>query len=393
MSATTLVKSDTGPTPTPYQINVDQTLKASKALLSHVREGTKKLQELSAKKNLLASAEASDSEDDHAEDTPIWLTLTTKQHIVDKQRLLPSKIKVPHSLNKSENLSICLITADPQRAVKNAVADPSFPPHLSSRINKIIGFSKLKARYHAFEAKRQLRDEYDIFLADERIASRLVGELGKTFYKGSTKRPIPVVLAQTDKDENGKRVKAPLPRKSVPKDEKVASVASLKIIAAEIERAMDCVPVSLKPGTNVSVRIGLASFTPEQLSDNMKAVAEKIIEKHVVKGWRNVKSITVKSPTSTALPIWLADDMWVDEERILKEELIKAETEGTDKTEKKRKRNQNTSKGPQAGERKKVKVDETPEEDLAMAAKRKASIAAQKAQAFKEGAKDIAISV
>lgn len=389
MATTTLVKVESGPTPTPYQINADQTLKASKALLNHVREQTKKLQELSSKKNLLASADASGSEDDDAEDTPIWLTLTTKQHIVDKHRLLPSKIKVPHSLNKSDNLSICIITADPQRAVKNAVADPSFPPHLSARIDKIIGFSKLKARFHAFEAKRQLRDEFDIFLADERIAPRLVGELGKTFYKSSTKRPIPVVLAQTDKDENGKRIKAPLPRKTTPKDEKVALVASPKIIAEEIERAIDCVPVSLKPGANVSVRIGLASFTPAQLSENMKAVADAIIEKHVVKGWRNVKSIMVKSPTSTALPIWLADEMWVDEERIIQEGLIKAEPE---KTEKKRKRNQNTSKGPQIGERKKVKVDEVLEEELAMSAKRKANLAAQKAQAFKQAAKDAAIS-
>jgi ribosome biogenesis protein UTP30 len=389
MSTTTLVNTGAGLTQTPYQINVDQTLKASKALLNHVREQTKKLQELSSKKNLLASAKASDSEDDDAEDTPIWLTLTTKQHIVDKQRLLPSKIKVPHSLNKSENLSICLITADPQRAFKNAVADPSFPPHLSSRIDKIIGFSKLKARYHSFEAKRQLRDEFDIFLADDRIVTRLVGELGKTFYKGSTKRPIPVNLAQTEKDENGKRVKATLPRKTNPKDDKAALVASPTIVAAEIERAMNCVPVSLKPGTNVSVRIGLASFTPAQLSDNMKVAAEAIIKKHVVKGWRNVKSILVKSPTSTALPIWLAEDMWVDEERIIKEELIKAEVE---KKERKRKRNPNSSKGPQVGERKKVKVEEMLEEELAMGTKRKASLAAQKAQAFKESAKDIAIS-
>ena len=385
----TLVKAESGPTPTPYQINVDQTLKASKALLNHVREQTKKLQELSSKKNLLASADASDSEDDdNAEDIPIWLTLTTKQHIVDKQRLLPSKIKVPHSLNKSENLSICLITADPQRAVKNTVADSSFPPHLAARINKIIGFSKLKARYHSFESKRQLRDEFDIFLADERIATRLVGELGKTFYKGSSKRPIPVNLAQTDKDENGKRVKASFPKKPVPKDEKAALVAAPRIVAAEIERAIDCVPVSLKPGTNVAVRIGLASFTPAQLSDNMKVVAEAIIEKHVVKGWRNVKSIQVKSPTSTALPIWLADDIWVDEEKISEEELIKAEPETK---EKKRKRNPNTSKGPQAGERKKVKVDEMLEDEAAMGAKRKANLAAQKAQAFREGAKATAV--
>lgn len=387
--STTLVRTETGPTPTPYQINVDQTLKASTALLNHVREQTKKLQELSSKKNLLVSADASDSEDDDADEIPIWLTLTTKQHIVDKQRLLPSKIKVPHSLNKSQNLSICLITADPQRAVKNAVADPSFPAHLSSRIDKIIGFSKLKSRYHSFESKRQLRDEFDIFLADDRIATRLVGELGKTFYKGSSKRPIPINLAQTDKDEHGKRIKTSSPRKTNAKDEKVALIASPTIVAAEIERAIHCVPVSLKPGTNVSVRIGLASFTSSQLSDNMKAVAEAIIERHVVKGWRNVKSIQVKSPTSTALPVWLADDMWVDEEKIIEEELIRAEPEVKGK---KRKRNPHTSKGPQVGERKKLKAEEMLEEELAMGAKRKASLAAQKVQAFNEGVKATAIS-
>lgn len=391
MSTTTLVKTETGPTPTPYQINVDQTVKASEVLLKHVRKQTKKTQELSKKKNLLAAAEVGDSDNETKDEIPIWLTLTTKQHIVDKARLLPSKIKVPYSLNKSKDLSICLITADPQRAVKNAVSEAGFPTHLSSRINKVIGFSKLKARYHSFESKRQLRDEYDIFLADDRIVTRLVGELGKTFYKGSSKRPIPISIMQKDKDEDGRRVKASPSRRAVSKGEKTASFASSAIIAAEIERAIDCVPVSLKPGTNVSVRIGLASFTPTQLAANMRTVSEAIVEKHVVKGWRNVRSIQVKSPTSTALPIWLADDMWVGEESILAEELVKAEPEARE-GDRKRKRNPNTTNGPQSGERKRIKAKEMLEEDVAMAAKRKGMMAAQKAQAFKEGAEATAIT-
>jgi len=371
------------PADTPYQLDPDQTLKASQALLQHVKAETKRLQEASSKRNLLSTdISDSDQEDTPDSDNPIWLTLTTKQHIVDDRRLKPSKIAVPHSLNTSSDLRICLITADPQRAVKNLVADPTFPDDLKSRIAQIIGLTKLKERYKTFETRRQLVAEHDIFLADDRIINRLPAVLGKVFYKGTSKRPIPIIIAQSERkqeaSQQGKKAKK----------EPSTTLKRPLALAKEIEKAIDCVPVSLRPGTSLAVRAGLASFEPQQLVDNISAVVTSVIEKHVVKGWRNVKSIHIKGNLSTAVPIWLADDLWTDSADVTAT-VAAAEDEDEDEEHgQKRKRNPATTKGPQAGSRKKTKVEEAKEArseaDRAMGTTRKNKLAAQKAKIFAE---------
>ncbi|KIX92317.1 uncharacterized protein Z520_11925 [Fonsecaea multimorphosa CBS 102226] len=370
------------PQQTPYQLHPDQTLKASRALLQHIQAETKRLQQASSKKSLLA-ASGSDSEDDATDDptAPIWLTLTTKQHIVDKNRLKPSKIAVPHPLNTSPDLRICLITTDPQRAVKNVVADPAFPEHLKSRITRIIGYTKLKARYKTFEQLRELLSEHDLFLADDRIVTRLPGILGKVFYKGTSKRPIPIMIADPRKDKPNK------PKKSK-EDSTAASPTSPSALAKEIEKALNAVPVSLRPGTLVAVRAGLASFKPEQLSENIAAIVSKLIEKHVVKGWRNVRGIHIKGQSSFAVPIWLADDLWTEHGDIIATRDENDPLEDGVQQGQKRKRNAASTKGPQAGSRKRLKDDqgknEKPVADQEAARARKSKLAAQKAKVFEE---------
>ena len=378
MALTTHV-SQSDKTQTPYKIDPEQALRASQALLKHVKAEVKKLQESGQKRNLLA-AEGSDDEDEAADAQPIWLNLATKQYITDKHRLKPSKIPVPHSLNTNENATICLITTDPQRAVKNAVADATFPSSLSTRITRIIGLSKLLARYKSYEQRRQLLAEHDIFLADDRIVSRLPKVLGKVFYKGTAKRPIPINIAP--KDSNREK------SKKVPKEEREAAVASPTVVAKEIEKALACVPVTLSPGYNIAVRVGLESFTPEQLQDNVTAAADATIQKHVVSGWKNVKSIHIKSPTSLALPVWLADDLWAENTKAAVTE--NADVAGTlqdmdrELSGIKRKRKVNTTRGPQSGERKKVRLAEEKAREKEDAAGRKERLSAQKASVFED---------
>lgn len=313
-------------------------------------------------------------------DAPIWLTLTTKQHIVDQTRLKPSKISVPHSLNTSPDLRICLITTDPQRAVKNVIADPAFPEQLKSRITRVIGLTKLKARYKTFEQKRQLLSEHDIFLADDRIITRLPSVLGKVFYKGTAKRPIPISVAKSQKDKKEKASS-----KKSTKGEGSAPPTSPAALAKEIEKAIDSVPVSLRPGTLVAVRIGLVTFTPEQLAQNIAAVVQNLVDKHVVKGWRNVRGIHIKGQSSTAVPIWLADDLWTEVDDIVAS--VAGEEGAEDDQGQKRKRNPESAKGPQVGSRKKTKVDKGKDDKSAergIAEARKSKLAAQKARAFGE---------
>ncbi|KAJ6786708.1 hypothetical protein PWT90_08280 [Aphanocladium album] len=314
-------------------LNRDQTLKASKALLSHIKKAAKEASENpTAKKNLLAD----EDEDDSAE-TPVWLTLTTKRHIADKSKLHPGKIVLPHRLNADdESLSVCVITADPQRAYKNIVASDEFPAELRKRIGRVIDVTKLKAKYSQYEAQRKLYSEHDVFLGDDRIINRLPKILGKTFYKSTTKRPIPVNLQAKVPKVDGKRGK----RAKKTGDEVNAGTPAQ--VAKELDKAIGSALVSLSPTTNTAVRIGYASWTAEQIADNVDAVAAALVEKWVPQKWRNVKSIYIKGPETAALPIWLTDELWVDDKDVV------ADTEET-KANTSKKRKALAGEEPQAG--------------------------------------------
>ncbi len=354
-----------------------------------MRQEAKRLRDLSGKQSLLQSNDdESSSEEQIAEDPPIWLNLTTKKHIVDKNRLKPGKIAVTHSINTSTSLSICLITADPQRAVKDVLANPSFPTSLSSKIGKVIGYSKLKAKYHSFESRRQLLAEHDVFLADDRIINRLVDTLGKVFYKDTAKRPIPIRIANVEKID-GKRVKPINNKKNKGSQEDISNtVASPSLVAKEIESALNAVPISLKPGTSAAVRVGRASFTPHQLSDNIVTVATAMIDRYVARGWRNVKAIHVKSPNSAALPIWLADDLWVADDDVMRDEdaveqsKAREEEKSAKKANKKKRKAQEIDlKSSPDHQNKRSKTEEEIESKTLQAA-RKARLEEQKARAL-----------
>ncbi|KAH9208795.1 ribosomal protein L1p/L10e family-domain-containing protein [Leptodontidium sp. 2 PMI_412] len=304
----------------PYQLDSAQTLKASKALLAHIKTSEKASTTASGKQSLLKDTE--EEQDEADESTPIWLSLTTKTHIIKDKKFKPLRLAVPHALNTSPTTTICLITADPQRTYKDLIQDPSFPPALAQRITKVVGVSKLKKKYNQYEAQRKLYAEHDIFLADDRIITQLTKLLGKTFYKGTTKRPIPVDIAEPAPKVDGKRVSRAKPSGEGKGEGATGGrgAGSAKAVAAEIERAIKSAVVSLTPSTQTSVRVGYASWDAGKLAANIEAVALGLIESHVPKKWRGVRSLHVKGPETAALPIWLADELWVDEKDVLGEE-------------------------------------------------------------------------
>ena len=232
---------------------------------------------------------------------------------------------LPHSLHTSPSARVCLITADPQRTVKEIVSDPSFPPALTQRISRVIGLSKLKARYKSYESRRQLLSEHDVFLADDRIITFLPKLLGKIFYRGGSKRPVPINLtvgAPKD-DENKNKDKSlpknPLPpRKTGPREGKVAGAPPQ--VAHEIEKALKSALVHISPSTTTSVKVGRGRWPPEKLAANVETVVKGMTEKYVPRGWRNVRSIHIKGSETAALPVWLASELWEDEKDVLEGE-------------------------------------------------------------------------
>ncbi|KAL6719924.1 proteasome-interacting protein cic1 [Lecanora helva] len=313
-SAALTTKAENG---SPYQLDVKQTAKASAALLKHIAVKSSQERNDSTTRNLFESDIVS-SDSSLSDAVPIWLILTSKKFITDQRKLKPRKIALPYSLNDSPNTSICLITPEPQRLFKDTIAHPSFPPDLSKRITKVISVQKLEKKYHSFESKRQLRDSFDIFLADDRIITYLAKILGKIFYKITTKRPIPVRL-EVPNSKPKKNVALPSTKlRKESSDSK--TIVSTPQFAKEIERTLSTAQLHLTPSTTTAVKVGLASFAPEQLAANVEAVMAGLTGKLIA--WRNVKSVHIKGPHTMALPIWLAQELWADEGMILEDDEV-----------------------------------------------------------------------
>jgi len=186
----------------------------------------------------------------------------------------------------------------------------------------VIGITKLKAKYKTFESQRQLFGEYDVFLADERIITYLPQTLGKVFYKGGAKRPVPVSLTGNErpaekpaKDSLGQKV-----RQTRPDGKKgSAVVGKAEVVAAELERALGAALVHLSPSTTTAVKVAMAGWNEAWVAENVERAVEGLVEKFVPQKWRGVRAIHVKGPNTMALPVWLASELWVDEGDVLDE--------------------------------------------------------------------------
>lgn len=291
-------------------IDPEQTLKASKALLAHIQKAAKENATSAPKRNIL------DQDDGDvvtsAAETPIWLTVTTKRHIFNSTKLTPKRVAVPHPLNTNTDSTICIISADPQRYYKNIVASDEFPAELRERITRVIDMTHLKKKFREYETQRQLFSAHDIFLADDRITNRLPKALGKTFYKSSAKRPVPVVFHKKQPTIDGKRVK----RGKGQKDENFNARPVAEIVK-EIQDALGAALVNLSPSTNTSIRVAYAGWKPKMVAANVEALVNALVEKHVPQQWSNVKSIFIKGPETIALPIYQTDALWLEDKDVV----------------------------------------------------------------------------
>ena len=257
---------------------------------------------------------------------PIYLIITAKTNLTKRHSLKPTKIPLPHSLhplNPSDPataLSVCLITTDPHTTFKETILGPNFPDKdLQKCVRKIIGLKKLKERHKAFEARRQLFADHDVFLADDRAITFLPKLLGKVFYGGTAKRPVPVKLSpKREKDKASNRfsvVKAKKPTGDV--DHAIAPPTQ---IASELRKTLTCTTASLSASPTLAIRVGNSTFPAAHLAANIIVVVEKMLEKHIPGGWRGLKAVHVKGTETMALPIWQAEELWLDQKHVLEEE-------------------------------------------------------------------------
>ena len=149
--------------------------------------------------------------------------------------------------------------------------------------------------------------------------------LGKTFYKTSAKRPIPISMS----GNRGKRASA--------KRGETSSSGS-EALANGILRALSSAPLNLAPSTSTAIRVARASWAEEKVTDNVLAVVDGMAAKYVPQGWKSIRSLHIKGPKTTGLPLWLADQLWVDEADVVEDPAPKEKADGEEDKSKRRKR-------------------------------------------------------
>lgn len=137
-----------------------------------------------------------------------------------------------------------------------------------------MGVGKLRTDYKAFEVRRQLCNGYDLFLADERVLPLLPKLLGKTFFD-KKKLPIPVDLSKKQPEA----------------------------LKKELTEAIQCTTLNFTTGPCVSIKIGVTKQTAAELKENTTAVLDQAIKK-IPGGWKNIRSIHMKTATSVSLPVY-----------------------------------------------------------------------------------------
>lgn len=182
-----------------------------------------------------------------------------------KDLLRPRVIPLKHSLFVPGEDEVCFFVRDPQRLVKDYLAN-----HEPHPITRVLGLSKLIERYSTHEARRELLNAYDYFLMDHRIAPSVPRVLGKHFIQ-SSRMPLPVKMGGD--------------------------------VRASIDRALSGTAFRPRRGTACSLRVARLDFDPKHIVDNIIAVMDGIVSR-VNGGWNSLQAVNLKTAKSPALPIF-----------------------------------------------------------------------------------------
>ncbi|XP_061191368.1 ribosomal L1 domain-containing protein 1-like [Saccostrea echinata] len=261
---------------------------------------------------------------------------------------LTIQMNLPHGLFTPDT-DVCLFVKDLDKTSREfELTEDHFRDMLVDKgvncIRKIIPLKELKLEYKPFEAKRNLSNEFGLFLADKRIMRLLPSLLGKNFY-GRKRNPIQVDL-------------------------------EAKNLKAEVTKAVNSTRCIIKNrGSSSVVTIGHTEQSCDQIVDNVLKAIELLSQKFPG-GPDNIKSLQVKTDTSMSIPFYMSLDIgesvvFPERKRAKKQFVIEEVTtvtngkvkvtedgrvriikSGGSKKRKNRKRNSSEIKGEKSGEKK-----------------------------------------
>lgn len=188
------------------------------------------------------------------------------------------KIKLPHGIHK-KNTEVCLFVKDlDKKSREHELTSDHFKDLLKSKgvtcVSEIIPMKALKLEYKPHEAKRNLSQNYDVYLGDERIIRLLPPLLGKHFY-GKKRHPVQVNLQATD-------------------------------LKKEITNAVNNTRCIMKGRGAVSlIRVGHFDLKTKQIVENIMSTIEQLVTA-LPGGAVNLRNIYIKTQNSMALPLYVS---------------------------------------------------------------------------------------
>ena len=194
----------------------------------------------------------------------------------------PIRLDIPHpfvnvsSTSNDDNdttlrdVDACLIVKDASKVwVQEMIT--RFPKQLKC-IKKVLTLTSLRIKHKTYEQRRLLLDKYDIFFTDDRILPMLSKAIGTKFFT-KKKQPIPIKLGRTE---------------------------ALPFV---IQKCLKSTYMYLSSGTCITIKVGHTGMSSDKLLDNIIAVCESVPMK-VPRKWCNVRSISIKTVDSVALPVY-----------------------------------------------------------------------------------------
>jgi len=226
------------------QLDIEQVKLAVPALFAYTKKTSKN------NKNLIEN------------DTAFWLMMSLKKVPAPDKK--PKLVPIPHSLH--EQSEVCLITKLPGKQVKEQLKVKGV-----TCITKVISLVKLRKNYKTFQLKRDLCNQYDTFLCDDRIYHFLPRALGKTFFSRK-KEPTPLDLTKMD-------------------------------LSSEIRQTLSSTKLRLGHGSCSAIKVGHSGQSEEEVIENIES-AMQYIAMIIPRGWQNIQSLHLKTSESVSLPLY-----------------------------------------------------------------------------------------
>lgn len=258
----------------------DEIVQELKVKETVVKKAVEALSKWNIKQNESSSKKDLFETDD--QDIPLYLQITSNKYLSNNKIIKPRMLTVPHSIYDLEDAKVCLFIKDDLINEDSLNRIEILKEDKLKNLGQIITVKDLKTKYHSYESKRKLLNEYDIFLTDSSIANMIPKLLGKIFFQSSK---FPLTISITDNKRE----------------------LSIDKLIKNFNKSLNSIGYMLPMGVNMSIKLGMLGQTIENLIENIKTIF-KFLEKF------SIRSIQIKLKNSPSLPLYISKKIYTDDD-------------------------------------------------------------------------------